>query len=141
MLGCQPRFELLPACRAGSERQPDLPGKPSGHPAAHAEAGRLRPAGGLSPLTDVQMLFEKLIMFCLKLKASALQDNQLCTLKGSLARFKFLETLDLSGNKLCNLAKLLETLGKFQFLQMLNLVVRLPTAHAPHYSCVHHSSR
>ena len=60
-----------------------------------------------------------------------LQDNQLCTLKGSLSRFKFLETLDLSGNKLCNLAKLLETLGKFQFLQMLNLVVRLPVSHAP----------
>ncbi len=60
-----------------------------------------------------------------------LQDNQLCTLKGSLSRFKFLETLDLSGNKLCNLAKLLETLGKFQFLQMLNLVVRLPASRAP----------
>ena len=141
MLGCQSRFELLPACRAGSERQPDLPRKPSGHPAAHAEERRLRPAGGSYLLIDLQRLFEKLLLFCLKLKGLCLQDNQLCTLKGSLARFKFLETLDLSGNKLCNLAKLLETLGKFQFLQMLNLVVRLPTSHAVGYSSIHQSSR
>ena len=52
-----------------------------------------------------------------------LQDNQLCTLKGSLRRCKYLDTLDLANNKLRNLQKLLETLGRFQFLQMLNLMV------------------
>jgi Leucine-rich repeat (LRR) protein len=33
------------------------------------------------------------------------QDNQICTLRGSLLEFKFLETLDLANNQLRDLSK------------------------------------
>lgn len=51
----------------------------------------------------------------------AAQDNQICTLKGSMPLFTFLEHLDLSNNVLRNLAKQLEMLEKFAFLKHLNL--------------------
>lgn len=40
-----------------------------------------------------------------------MQDNQICTLKGSLLCFKFLETLELSNNQLRDLDKLLKVLA------------------------------
>lgn len=51
------------------------------------------------------------------------QDNQICTLKGSLPAFTNLEQLDLSGNQLRDLAKLLPVLQRFQLLKHLNLMV------------------
>ncbi len=51
------------------------------------------------------------------------QDNQICTLKGSLLAFKFLEVLDLSNNQLRDLDKIVATLCKFKYLQNLNLTV------------------
>ncbi|GFR43310.1 hypothetical protein Agub_g4377 [Astrephomene gubernaculifera] len=56
-----------------------------------------------------------------RLKALYAQDNQLCTLKGSLQHFKFLETLDLSNNQLRDLEKQLRVLEKFKFIKDLNL--------------------
>lgn len=52
-----------------------------------------------------------------------MQNNRICSLKGSLAHFKFLETLDLSNNQLRNLPKLAASLAKFHFLSFLNLKV------------------
>jgi len=52
------------------------------------------------------------------------QDNQICTLKGSLLTFKFLEVLDLSNNLLRNLDKLMVTLSKLKYLKSLNLMLR-----------------
>ena len=56
-----------------------------------------------------------------------LQDNQVCTLKGSLQGFKFLHLLDLSNNNLRDLDKQLKVLQKFHFLTHLNLKVYLIT--------------
>ena len=56
-----------------------------------------------------------------RIKVLHAQDNQICTLKGSLACFRNLEQLDLSNNQLRDLAKLLPELAKFQFLTHLNL--------------------
>ena len=58
---------------------------------------------------------------CLRLLL--LQNNRICSLKGSLIRFKFLETLDVSNNQLRNLPKLASTLSRFHFLTFLNLKV------------------
>ncbi|KAG2502123.1 hypothetical protein HYH03_000614 [Edaphochlamys debaryana] len=55
------------------------------------------------------------------MKALYAQDNQICTLKGSLLYFKFLETLDLSNNQLRDLEKQLKLLEKFKFIKELNL--------------------
>ena len=55
--------------------------------------------------------------------ASSMQDNQLCTLKGSLLCFKFLQHLDLSNNQLRNLEKIIKVLSKLRFLKQLNLQV------------------
>lgn len=52
-----------------------------------------------------------------------MQDNCICTLKGSLTSFHFLDTLDLSGNQLRDLDKLMATLQKLPFLTYLNLQV------------------
>ena len=54
---------------------------------------------------------------------ASLQNNSICSLKGSLLHFKFLETLDLSNNQLRNLPKLAASLAKFHFLTFLNLKV------------------
>lgn len=51
------------------------------------------------------------------------QYNEICSLKGSLNCMRFLETLDLSHNKLRDLEKLLTYLEKFAFLETLNLKV------------------
>ncbi|KXZ45792.1 hypothetical protein GPECTOR_50g586 [Gonium pectorale] len=56
-----------------------------------------------------------------RLKALYAQDNQICTLKGSLQCFKFLETLDLSNNLLRDLDKQLGVLERFKFIKELNL--------------------
>eukprot|EP00955_Chlamydomonas_euryale_P109588 365942-Chlamydomonas_euryale.AAC.49 len=56
-----------------------------------------------------------------RIKVLNAQDNQICTLKGSLSCFSNLEQLDLSGNQLRDLAKLLPVLQRFQFLTHLNL--------------------
>jgi Leucine-rich repeat (LRR) protein len=56
---------------------------------------------------------------------SFLQNNSICTLKGSLLRLKFLTDLDLSHNQLRDLRKLLQGLARLRFLQQLNLQVRL----------------
>lgn len=60
---------------------------------------------------------------CQPFHQRCLQDNQVCTLKGSLLCFTFLEQLDLSNNQLRDLAKLTPVLQKFQFLTHLNLKV------------------
>jgi len=49
------------------------------------------------------------------------QDNQLCTLKGSLTNLRFLTHLDLSNNVLRDLPKLLARLERLRFLRHLNL--------------------
>ncbi|KAL3151471.1 hypothetical protein ABBQ38_012471 [Trebouxia sp. C0009 RCD-2024] len=49
------------------------------------------------------------------------ENNSICSLKGSLSYFTFLETLDLSNNQLRNLPKLAASLAKFQYLTFLNL--------------------
>jgi hypothetical protein len=51
------------------------------------------------------------------------QDNDICTLKGSLATLKFITHLDLSNNNLRDLPKLLRCLGRLQNLQHLSLQV------------------
>ena len=56
-----------------------------------------------------------------RMKVLHAQDNQICTLKGSLECFRNLEQLDLSNNELRDLAKLLPGLQRFQFLTHLNL--------------------
>ncbi|EFJ52944.1 hypothetical protein VOLCADRAFT_120248 [Volvox carteri f. nagariensis] len=56
-----------------------------------------------------------------RLKALYAHDNQICTLKGSLIDFKFLEILDLSNNQLRDLEKQIKVLEKFKFLHELNL--------------------
>lgn len=58
-----------------------------------------------------------------------LQNNKICSLKGSLSHFKFLDTLDLSNNQLRNLPKLAAYLAKFLFLSFLNLKVNAPGLH------------
>lgn len=58
-----------------------------------------------------------------------LQSNRICSLKGSLSHFKFLDTLDLSNNQLRNLPKLAAHLAKFLFLSFLNLKVNAPGLH------------
>lgn len=65
----------------------------------------------------------KMVMYIL-LVAADLQNNSICSLKGSLSHFKFLETLDLSNNQLRNLPKLAANLAKFQYLTFLNLKVQ-----------------
>ena len=52
------------------------------------------------------------------------QDNQICTLKGSLLTLKYLEVLDLSNNTLRDLDKVVATLSKLHYLRNLNLTVR-----------------
>ena len=59
-----------------------------------------------------------------------LQNNKICSLKGSLSHFKFLDTLDLSNNQLRNLPKLAAYLAKFVFLSFLNLKVNAPGFHS-----------
>lgn len=59
----------------------------------------------------------------LAVAVSGVQHNQICTLKGSLTSFHFLDTLDLSGNQLRDLDKLVATLQKLPFLTYLNLQV------------------
>eukprot|EP00798_Chlamydomonas_sp_ICE-L_P027714 gene27714-7358_t len=56
-----------------------------------------------------------------RIRTLHVQDNQICTLKGSLSSFKFLETLDIANNQLRDLEKLLKSLEKFKFLKHLNL--------------------
>ena len=56
-----------------------------------------------------------------RMKVLSAQDNQICTLKGSLTSFRNLEQLDLSNNELRDLSKLLPVLERFQFLTHLNL--------------------
>ena len=56
-----------------------------------------------------------------RMKAVNAQDNQICTLKGSLQCFHNLEQLDLANNELRDLAKLLPILERFLFLTHLNL--------------------
>ena len=57
------------------------------------------------------------------LTTAVLQNNSISSLKGSLQKFHFLETLDVSNNQLRNLAKLAAALSKFRFLSFLNLKV------------------
>ena len=64
-----------------------------------------------------------------KMTPEFLQNNKICSLKGSLAHFKFLDTLDLSNNQLRNLPKLAAYLAKFLFLSFLNLKVNAPGLH------------
>lgn len=56
-----------------------------------------------------------------RIKILSAEDNQICTLKGSLSTFKFLEHLDLANNQLRDLTKQLKVLEKFQYLKHLNL--------------------
>lgn len=56
-----------------------------------------------------------------RIKSLSAEDNQICTLKGSLAFFKFLEHLDLANNQLRDLAKQLKALERFPSLKHLNL--------------------
>ncbi|KAG1677024.1 hypothetical protein FOA52_001193 [Chlamydomonas sp. UWO 241] len=56
-----------------------------------------------------------------RIKVLNAQDNQICTLKGSLPAFHQLEQLDLSANCLRDLSKLLPVLQRFQFLTHLDL--------------------
>ena len=58
-----------------------------------------------------------------------LQNNKICSLKGSLSQLKFLDTLDLSNNQLRNLPKLAAYLATFLFLSFLNLKVNAPGLH------------
>jgi Leucine-rich repeat len=51
-----------------------------------------------------------------------LQDNAICTLRGSLRCFKFLNTLELSNNQLGNLSAVVDDLKAFNFLESLNLL-------------------
>jgi len=67
----------------------------------------------------------------LSLRSLLSQENEICTLKGSLRCFKFLEQLDLSNNQLRNMAKVVKTLSFFKILTHLNLKVR----------CVSHIAR
>lgn len=55
------------------------------------------------------------------------QDNCICSLEGSLGKFKFLQVLDLSKNDLGGLSTLVEFLRRFNFLTDLNLQVTLET--------------
>lgn len=57
----------------------------------------------------------------IRIKSLYVQDNRICTLKGSLLHFKFLQLLDVSNNVLSNLDKVLAKLQKLQFLETLNL--------------------
>jgi len=74
-----------------------------------------------------------------RIKALYAQDNQICTLHGSLPAFTFLETLDLSNNQLRDLDKQLKVLEKFQFLRTLNLKGN-PLVEEPDYrlTVIHH---
>uniref|UniRef100_A0A7S0WNL5 Uncharacterized protein n=1 Tax=Chlamydomonas leiostraca TaxID=1034604 RepID=A0A7S0WNL5_9CHLO len=67
-----------------------------------------------------------------RIKALYAQDNQICTLKGSLECFHFLETLDLSNNQLRDLDKLVRVLERFKFLKSLNLTGN-PCCEEPDY--------
>lgn len=55
--------------------------------------------------------------------ACSLQDNQICTIRGSLARFQFLHKLDLSNNQLSDLEQVLKGLSRLGHLTHLNLKV------------------
>lgn len=57
------------------------------------------------------------------------KENSICTLKGSLPSFKFIEILDLSKNQLRGLGKTVESLKKFSFLTHLNLQVSTKNMH------------
>ncbi|KAF5833652.1 hypothetical protein DUNSADRAFT_9995 [Dunaliella salina] len=70
-----------------------------------------------------------------RIKALYVQDNQICTLKGSLLTFKFLEVLDLSNNLLRNLDKIIATLSKFKYLKNLNLMGN-PCVEEPDYRMI-----
>ncbi|KAG2435601.1 hypothetical protein HYH02_011893 [Chlamydomonas schloesseri] len=70
-----------------------------------------------------------------RLKALYAQDNQICTLKGSLENFKFLETLDLSNNQLRDLDKQIKVLEKFKFIKELNLTGN-PLCEEPDYRLI-----
>lgn len=64
----------------------------------------------------------------------ALQNNEICTLKGSLEKFAFLETLELGENQLRDLTKVIRHLSKLRFLKTLDLQVRPCTKpYAKHY--------
>ncbi|KIY98907.1 Leucine-rich repeat-containing protein 23 [Monoraphidium neglectum] len=56
-----------------------------------------------------------------RLRELYLHDNQLCTLRGSLGRLKFLTHLDLGGNLLRDLPKVLARLERLRCLRHLNL--------------------
>ncbi|GMH45126.1 hypothetical protein BSKO_13083 [Bryopsis sp. KO-2023] len=56
-----------------------------------------------------------------RIKVLYAQDNAICSLKGSLRYFKFLEVLDLSRNELRDLDKMICHLKSFSFLTHLNL--------------------
>uniref|UniRef100_A0A7S3QKS1 U2A'/phosphoprotein 32 family A C-terminal domain-containing protein n=1 Tax=Dunaliella tertiolecta TaxID=3047 RepID=A0A7S3QKS1_DUNTE len=70
-----------------------------------------------------------------RIKALYVQDNQICTLKGCLLTFKFLEVLDLSNNLLRNLDKIIATLSKFKYLKNLNLTGN-PCIEEPDYRMI-----
>ncbi|WIA28063.1 hypothetical protein OEZ86_010648 [Tetradesmus obliquus] len=57
----------------------------------------------------------------MRIKQLYAHNNAICTLKGSLLRLKFLTDLDLSHNQLRDLRKLLQGLARLRFLQQLNL--------------------
>eukprot|EP00877_Chromochloris_zofingiensis_P013649 jgi/Chrzof1/8538/Cz03g14240.t1 len=57
----------------------------------------------------------------IRMKELYAHNNKICTLKGSLKHFKFLQQLDLSNNQLRDLEKLTRTLEKLRFLTHLNL--------------------
>lgn len=59
-----------------------------------------------------------------RLQQLYVHNNRLVTLKGSLAKLKFLTHLDLSCNKLKHLGKVLPSLQKLRFLKELNLQVQ-----------------
>uniref|UniRef100_A0A0G4FER7 U2A'/phosphoprotein 32 family A C-terminal domain-containing protein n=1 Tax=Chromera velia CCMP2878 TaxID=1169474 RepID=A0A0G4FER7_9ALVE len=56
-----------------------------------------------------------------RIKEVYAERNEICTLRGSLAEFKFLNTLVLSHNRLRDVDRLLETLSKMRFLKKLDL--------------------
>jgi hypothetical protein len=57
----------------------------------------------------------------MRLKQLYAQENVLNTLSGSLLHFKFLDVLDLSDNRLCNLTATLDVLVHLPYLTHLEL--------------------